>query len=197
MNDTKQYIEKIEELTLGKYKTPWEITEKIIELILEKQKTLGDDFEIKDGIAIHKTATIEQNVVLKDPIIIGANSFIAANCYLRGGVYIGSDVKVGPSCEIKQSAIFDNTSLAHLNYAGNSIIGSNVNIEAGAVLANHFNEREDKTIVLNIDGFKNILPSKKFGAIVSDGTKIGANAVTYPGTFLDKNSVVERLTLIK
>jgi bifunctional N-acetylglucosamine-1-phosphate-uridyltransferase/glucosamine-1-phosphate-acetyltransferase GlmU-like protein len=29
--------------------------------------------------------------------------------------------------------------LAHLNYAGDSLIGASVNLEAGAVLANHFN----------------------------------------------------------
>lgn len=195
--NTKEYIEKIEDLTLGKYENPWEITENIITLILEKQKTLNDDYVIKNDVAVHKTAIIEQNVIIKGPVIISENSVVAANCYLRDGVYIGSNVKIGPSCEIKQSAIFDNTSLAHLNYAGNSIIGSNVNMEASSILANHFNEREDKTITLHVDNDSITLPVTKFGAIVSDGTKIGANAVTSPGTFLAKNSVVKRLALVE
>ncbi len=36
------------------------------------------------------------------------------------------------------------STLAHFNFAGNSIIGSHVNLEAGAVIANHYNERTEK-----------------------------------------------------
>ena len=31
---------------------------------------------------------------------------------------------------------------AHFNFVGDSIIGNDVNIEAGAILCNHYNERE-------------------------------------------------------
>jgi len=64
---------------------------------------------------------------------------VAAHAYLRGGVFLDEDVRVGPSCEVKASFIFRGSALAHLNYAGDSLIGASVNLEAGAVLANHFN----------------------------------------------------------
>jgi UDP-N-acetylglucosamine diphosphorylase / glucose-1-phosphate thymidylyltransferase / UDP-N-acetylgalactosamine diphosphorylase / glucosamine-1-phosphate N-acetyltransferase / galactosamine-1-phosphate N-acetyltransferase len=36
----------------------------------------------------------------------------------------------------------------------------------------------------------------KFGAVLGDGTRIGANVVTSPGTLLGPHSVVPRLGLV-
>ena len=80
---------------------------------------------------------------------------------------------------------------------GNSLVGSEVNLEAGSVIANHFNERQDKTIKVKIDGQEIIVSTEKFGALIGDNSKIGANAVTSPGTILPVNSIVERLELVR
>jgi NDP-sugar pyrophosphorylase family protein len=157
---------------------------------------LNDDYIIMSTIAIHKTAIVEEGALLKGPLIISANCFVAAHAYLRGGVYIGDNTIIGPGCEIKSSAIFNHTSVAHFNFIGDSIIGSNVNFEAGSIIANHFNEREDKSITITADGISQTISSTKFGAVVGDHSKIGANAVLSPGTILKPNSVVKRLELI-
>ena len=106
-------------------------------------------------------------------------------------------MKIGAGCEIKQSIIFSETAIAHFNYVGNSIIGSNVNFEAGSVAANHYNERKDKTISVLYNG--NVIQTnvEKFGSLVGDDSKIGANAVLSPGTILSKNSIVGRLELVE
>jgi UDP-N-acetylglucosamine diphosphorylase / glucose-1-phosphate thymidylyltransferase / UDP-N-acetylgalactosamine diphosphorylase / glucosamine-1-phosphate N-acetyltransferase / galactosamine-1-phosphate N-acetyltransferase len=176
---------------------PWEIINNI-ESFVQRAITLLDPevYEIHNDVAIHKSAIIEQNVIIKGPVIIGKNCFVAANCYFRPGVYLCENVKVGPSTEIKSSIIFADTAIAHLNYVGNSIIGSNVNIEGGAVLAVHYNERQDKeiSVVLNNE----IINTKaiKFGSLIGDNSRIGANAVTSPGTILKPSSVVARLELV-
>ena len=54
-------------------------------------------------------------------------------------------VKIGPSSEVKSSIICFETAIAHLNYIGNSIIGQNVNFEAGSIAANHYNEFRSET----------------------------------------------------
>ena len=51
---------------------------------------------------------------------------------------------MGAHCEIKSCFMFNNSANAHFNFVGDSIIGSYVNIEAGAVFANHYNERKNK-----------------------------------------------------
>ena len=176
-------------------KLPWQLTEQL-EDILQQLQTSPEEYEIEEGSLIHKTAVIEQNVVLKGPVFVGRNTFISANAYLRGPVYLDEDVKIGAGCEIKQSIIFSNTAIAHFNYIGNSIIGSNVNFEAGSVAANHYNEREDKKISVLYHGDIVRTGVQKFGSLVGDGARIGANAVLSPGTILQRGAIVGRLELI-
>jgi acetyltransferase-like isoleucine patch superfamily enzyme len=71
-----------------------------------------------------------------------------------------------------------------------------VNMEAGSIIANHYNERIDKSIYVRIKNERVLTGVTKFGALVGDQTKIGANAVLSPGTILESKSVVKRLELI-
>ena len=147
--------------------------------------------------AIHKTAVVEANVILKPPVIIGPKCFIGANAYIRGGVWMMGHVTVGTGCEIKSSLIFSNSAIAHFNFIGDSIIGGHVNFEAGSITANHYNERKDNRIFVSYNGQIIEANTQKFGAIVGDHSRIGANAVLSPGTLLSKESIVKRLELIE
>lgn len=177
--------------------SPWSITTKAQEIILQKIKTLGSDYTIVNNVAIHKTAVVEEHVITKSPIIISASCFVGAHAYLRGGVYLAEHVSIGPGCEVKSSFMMSHTALAHFNFVGDSILGSQVNMEAGSIIANHFNERDDKTIFVMIDGKRFATDVTKFGAVVGDYTRIGANAVLSPGTVLPSKSIVKRLELIE
>lgn len=176
--------------------SPWAVTEqceKFIQMILIN---LGPDYERRGDIAIHKTAQVEDGAVLKGAIVIGPNCFIAAGAYLRGGVFLGSHCIVGPSCELKSSFMLDRSKLAHFNFVGDSLLGEDVNIEAGAVIANYRNEFAGANIrILHGD---TVIETgvAKFGALVGDGTRIGANAVVAPGALLEPGSVVPRLGLV-
>lgn len=176
--------------------TPWNLAVRLDKIVGERLRALGPDYKIFNKVAIHKTVRIDSHVILKGPAIISANCFIGAHAYLRGGVFLDEKVSIGPGCEIKSSVLFANSALAHFNFIGDSILGSHVNLEAGAVIANHYNERVDKTILSLING--EIFPTgvEKFGAMVGDHCKIGANAVLSPGTILKPNSIVNRLELI-
>jgi UDP-N-acetylglucosamine diphosphorylase / glucose-1-phosphate thymidylyltransferase / UDP-N-acetylgalactosamine diphosphorylase / glucosamine-1-phosphate N-acetyltransferase / galactosamine-1-phosphate N-acetyltransferase len=176
---------------------PWDITAHATKFLTDAMGKLSNDFVIRDGVAIHRQATIESGVILKGPIIVSKGCFIAAHAYLRGGVFLGEGVTVGPGCEVKSSFVFSGSALAHFNFVGDSILGSRVNMEAGSILANHYNEREDKKISVWWDGQVVPTGSTKFGALVGDHTRIGANAVTSPGTLLPVRSVVERLELVR
>ncbi|HEX8059928.1 MAG TPA: DapH/DapD/GlmU-related protein [Cyclobacteriaceae bacterium] len=157
-------------------KDPWHIS--VPDFI--KSKSMDDIF-------IHPASKVEEGAILKGPVYIGPDCFVGAHAYLRGGVYLVGNNSIGPGCELKSVILFPNTNLAHFNFIGDSIIGSDVNFEAGSIVANHFNERENKEIFPGIT---------KFGALVGDNCKIGANAVLSPGTILEKNTVVSRLELV-
>jgi UDP-N-acetylglucosamine diphosphorylase / glucose-1-phosphate thymidylyltransferase / UDP-N-acetylgalactosamine diphosphorylase / glucosamine-1-phosphate N-acetyltransferase / galactosamine-1-phosphate N-acetyltransferase len=176
---------------------PWQITSQSGAIITHLQSGLSSDYRIKDGIAIHSTAVLEPGVTIKAPAIIGPNCFIASHAYLRGGVYLMGNNSIGPGCEIKSSFLLPYTNLAHFNFIGDSILGSHVNFEAGSIIANHFNEREDKRITVLVGNKRVSTGVEKFGALVGDGCKIGANAVLSPGTVLLPSTVVKRLALIE
>lgn len=76
------------------------------------------------------------------------------------------------------------------------MIGQNVNVEAGAVLANHWNERSDDAVSVAYKGRRVATGVTKFGALIGDHSRIGGNAVTSPGTLLPPSSIVARLALI-
>ncbi len=191
------YIENLPE-TLQPSSTPfpWHITTNLNELLYKMIENLPQEYDIRDGIAIHHLAQVESGAVLKPPVVISRNSFVGSHAYLRGGVYLGEGSSIGPGCEVKSSVLLNHSVAAHFNYIGDSIIGNHVNLEAGAVIANHYNERDDKTIRISMDGQMIDTGVTKFGALLGDGTKIGANAVLSPGTILSKGSVVKRLELI-
>jgi NDP-sugar pyrophosphorylase family protein len=191
----ENYISKFYELF--PQENPWKIVQNLDEIILNEIKNLDENFEINNGIAIHKTAVVENNVTIKSPAIIGENCFLGANSYLRNGIYLDQNVKIGTCCEVKTSIIFENSAIAHFNYIGDSIIGKNVNFEAGSITANHYNERNNKRILVKIKTKIIDTNIEKFGALVGDDCKIGANAVLSPGTILEKKSIVKRLELIE
>lgn len=176
---------------------PWQITANPGEILLRYLPLLDKEYRISNNQAIHRTARIEPGVILKDTVIIGADCFIGTGAYLRGGVFLGSRVSIGPGCEIKSSIIGKGTSVAHFNFIGNSLVGNDVNFEAGSVIANHYNEREDKRIFIKIGSEMLDTGIDKFGALVGDNSKIGANAVLSPGTLLVPGSIVKRLELIE
>lgn len=181
--------------TLGKQ--PWDLINNLKSELERIIPELGDEYHIRDGIAIHRSAVIETGVTIKAPAIISENCFIGAHAYLREGVFLDHNVRIGPGCEIKSSILCSGTAAAHFNYIGNSIIGRNVNFEAGSIAANHYNEREFKLISVLYKDQIIETNSNKFGSLVGDDSKIGANAVLSPGTILDKGTVVKRLELIE
>ncbi len=178
-------------------RNPWQITANLEEILREYLPYLDKNYRICNNQAIHHSARIEPGVIMKGTVIIGADCFLATGAYLRGGVFLDDKVSLGPGCEIKSSVITQGTGIAHFNFIGDSLIGSRANFEAGSVIANHYNERENKRIFVNINNGILDTGLDKFGALVGDNSKIGANAVLSPGTILTPGSIVKRLELIE
>jgi bifunctional N-acetylglucosamine-1-phosphate-uridyltransferase/glucosamine-1-phosphate-acetyltransferase GlmU-like protein len=84
-----------------------------------------------------------------------------------------------------------------MNFVGDSIIGADVNIEAGAIIANYRNELEGRNIRIAYRGQVIDTGVSKFGALVGDGSRIGANAVVAPSALLESASFNEQFHLSK
>ena len=176
---------------------PWLIPQQLAQWVTSLFPRLTDEYTISDGVAVHISAKVEGNVTFDGPTFIGPDCHVKANAYFRGGGYLDAGVTIGPGCEIKSSYVGPGSAIAHFNYIGNSLIGANVNFEAGSITANHYNERADKEISVLLDGQPYRTGVTKFGALVGDGCRIGANAVLSPGTLLAPGTVVGRLELIR
>jgi NDP-sugar pyrophosphorylase family protein len=175
---------------------PWTLTSNAPDIVRSLLATCCDGYAISDDIAIHASATIEPGAAIKGPAIVGPDCFIASTALVRGGCWLERGSIIGPAAELKSSFVFAGSKLAHLNFVGDSILGGDVNIEAGAMIANYRNECADKRI--RIASANGVIDTgvEKFGAIIGDGARIGANAVVAPGALLAPRTIVARLALV-
>ena len=131
MNIEKLYNlnETIAKDYLLNYDVPWKVLPNIKNIILEIGKTISDDYiKIDENIWISKTAYIEKTVLIKGPCIIGHNSEIRHCAYIRENVLIGNNCIVGNSVELKNVILFNDVSIPHYNYVGDSILGYKVHM---------------------------------------------------------------------
>lgn len=194
----ERYIQSIANSPLAAHRaaTPWWLTTHAESVVRALLPQLGDDYAIDGEIAIHQTATLEAGATLKGPLVIGPRNFIASGAYLRGGCWLDADVIIGPGAELKTSFVFAGSKLAHFNFVGDSVLGARVNLEAGSIVCNYRNERADKQIRVRVDGALHDTGVIKFGALIGDDGRVGANAVLAPGVLLAPGGVVTRTALI-
>ena len=146
-------------------------------------------FDDKDGmIYIDDTATVEPGVHFIGPCYVGPNATIRHGAYIRQYSWICDGAIVGHCTEVKHSILLPGSQAPHFNYVGDSILGRNVNLGAGAKLSNLRND--GKEVILRMASQTIGSGLRKFGAILGEGCAIGCNVVTNPGVVLGKGSVV-------
>lgn len=134
---------------------------------------------IKGPVAIGKNTVVKAGSYLEGPLVIGDNCKIGPNCFIRQNTSIGNECVIGQSVEIKNSIIMEQTNICHLSYVGDSVIGSQVNLGAGFIVAN---VRHDKKSVLSlVKGKLHDTGLNKFGTIIADGAKTGIHTSVLPG----------------
>lgn len=180
------------------HNAPWDIIQNLESTVWELLDTLPEEYDISGGIAIHASAIVDPSTLIKEPAIIGKDCFIGPHGLIRGGVIMAEKSSIGANCEVKRTVVGAKSHLGHFNFIGDSIVGTSVNVEAGAVIANHFNERrpKDQNIRVRIDNAVLETGLTRFGAVIGDHVKIGANAVLTPGTILSPHTIVGRLELV-
>lgn len=144
-----------------------------------------------EQIAIGEGTVIEAGAFIEGPCILGNNCHIRHGATLRGGVLCGDGCVIGHAAEVKHSILLDRAHVAHLNYVGDSILGSDVNLGAGVKCANLRLDR--KAVRLHVKGEIIETGLKKMGAILGDGCQIGCNSVLNPGTLMGRGCIAHPL----
>lgn len=176
---------------LSKYLYAWQVLPTIAHFI---ENNCSEYEQIGEKVYIGRNVVIEEASKIIGPVFIGNNSKIGHAAYIRPATIIGENVQIGHASEIKNSIILNNTSIAHLNYVGDSIVGTGANIAGGVIAANW--RFDKKNVSVKVDDARYDTGLEKFGAVIGDNANIGVNTVLNPGTFLGRRSVVFPLTLV-
>lgn len=149
---------------------------------INKASEIGEFCSIQGNYFIDEGTKIHSNVVIQGPVLIGKNVEIQSGALIRPGTIIGDNASVGHCSEIKHSILQNKSKVASLAFVGDSILGKSTRIGSGVILANR--RFDQKNITVRINGEKVDTQADFFGSIIGDCSRLGANAVTLPGTFI-------------
>jgi bifunctional N-acetylglucosamine-1-phosphate-uridyltransferase/glucosamine-1-phosphate-acetyltransferase GlmU-like protein len=141
-----------------------------------------------EQIQLGSGTVVEPGALIKGPTIIGTHTEVRQGAYVRGKCVVGDRCVVGHTTEMKGSVLLDGAKAGHFAYIGDSILGRDTNLGAGTKLANLKLKGDNIHIRFGDRSIDTGL--RKLGAVIGDGTEIGCNAVTNPGTLLGRSSAV-------
>ena len=150
---------------------------------LRGKTTIGSRSEIGPGSIISDSTIAEGCRVLQSVVegaILEENVDMGPYSHIRPESHIETYVHIGNYAEIKNSRVGKGTQMGHFSYVGDSLVGPNVNIGAGAVTCNFDGINKHRTII-------------EEGAFIGSDSmlvapvRIGAGASTGAGSVVTKD----------
>lgn len=145
---------------------------------------------VVDGVLVVGEGTnVLPGVFVEGTVVIGRDCKIGPNCYLRGSTTIGDHCHIGQAVEVKNSIIGHGSSVGHLSYVGDSVIGQKVNFGAGTITSNlRHDGKNHRTMVVDPGdpegyGAANLVDTgrRKFGTVIGNFVHTGIHTAIYPG----------------
>jgi len=165
---------------------PWELLEanawKLGELERAVDGTVSDDAELVGDVVVEAGATVRSGVVIEGPALVQAGAEVGPNAYVRGATSIGPGASVGHAVEVKNSLLMADARANHLSYVGDSILGRDVNLGAGTIVANL--RHDDAPVELTVAGERVSTGRRKFGVVLGEGAKTGIGTSLNAGVTL-------------
>lgn len=149
-------------------------------VVLRGATSIGDRVDIGSNTVL-RNCRVGDGVELKagcycENSEIDANAKVGPYAHLRPESYVGRGSKIGNFVELKKARIGADTSIAHLSYLGDAIVGDRVNIGCGFITCNY-------------DGrVKN--GSRKHPTIIEDDCFVGSDCQTIAPVRLGKGAYV-------
>jgi bifunctional UDP-N-acetylglucosamine pyrophosphorylase/glucosamine-1-phosphate N-acetyltransferase len=158
------------------------LKDKFMDKLMESGVTVVDPRTtyIEMPVDIGQDTIIFPFTMIEKNVIIGKNCRIGPFCHLREGSIIQDDVELGNFVELVRSRIGEASKAKHLSYLGDTIVGENVNIGAGTIVANFDGKKKNKTVIED-------------GAFIGSGSiliapvKVGKKATTGAGAVVTPN----------
>jgi len=172
---------------------PWELLEANEWKLEDLERRIGGDVadgaHVRGTVVVEEGATVEPGAVVEGPALIRAGAHVGPNAYVRGHTLLAERTEVGHSVEIKNSVVMSDTTVPHLSYVGDSVLGRDVNVGAGTVVANL--RHDDQPVELTVKGDRVSTGRRKFGVVVGDGARIGIDTNLNAGVTLSTGARTE------
>ncbi|MBI5636279.1 glucose-1-phosphate thymidylyltransferase, partial [Candidatus Micrarchaeota archaeon] len=140
-------------------------------------------------VFIGKNSLVKNGSRIEGPAFIGENCVVGPGAFIRPYSFISNKCVVGNSSEVKNSLMLSGSAAPHFNYVGDSVVGQNVNLGGGTILANYrFDAKPVKVILAG--GLKVSSGTTKLGCFIGANSKTGANVTINPGIIIGKNCLV-------
>ncbi len=135
---------------------------------------MGAGSVIEAGAVIHESCRL----------VLGPGSRIRAGAILREEVVVGPNCMIGAHCEVARTVVLGpNSFLGHYVYAGDTIVGRDVNVSGNVFMANT-KTTKGQSVAMKFRG--NLIDSGRthFGALIGDGVRFGASTLLCPGSVI-------------
>lgn len=178
---------------------------------------------IGDGVRIHRGVVLRGSTTIGDGVDIGSNTVLRscrigekvefkAGCYAENSVvdsgakvgpyahlrpesHVGREAKIGNFVELKKAVIGEKTSIAHLSYVGDALIGARVNIGCGFITCN-FDGRTKNGVKKHVTVIEDDCFIGSDVQMVAP-IKIGKGAYVASGSTLTKNVEPDALAIAR
>ena len=158
-------------------------------------ETRGTGPNLHGNYFIGEGTVIYNDVTIIGPVYVGKNCEIMPGAIIRPYTILSDGCSIGHGSEVKHCVMFPGSKVASLAFAGDSILGSSARIGSGVITANRKFNQSNAT--LKIDGNRQDLGDSFFGCILGDSARLGANAVTQPGTHIGPFTWIFPLTNVR
>ncbi len=115
------------------------------------QTTIGSDSRIR-SYSVIQNSQLGDNVTVRNGCILDSaevadSAILGPYAHLRPESRIGEGAHVGNFVETKKTTLGKGSKANHLNYLGDTVIGANVNIGAGAITCNYDGVHKHRTTI--------------------------------------------------
>ncbi len=174
---------------------PWEILPKIHAYLCKLIQSGIPGFHLmEENVLVGENVKIYPTAVIEGPAIIGEGCEVRPGAFLRGNVITGKNCVIGNSSELKNCVLLDHVQVPHYNYVGDSVLGNDAHMGAGAICSNL--KADGQPIVIHAEQeYETGL--RKIGGILADRADVGCGCVLNPGTVIGKNTSVYPLTALR
>ncbi|MGI5978902.1 MAG: hypothetical protein ACOX66_05315 [Oscillospiraceae bacterium] len=156
----------------------------------------GDEPNFHGNYHIGAGTVLYNDVTIIGPVWIGENCEIMPGAVIRPNTILADGCCVGHGSEVKHTVMMPGSKIASLAFAGDSILGASARIGSGVITANRkFNQSE---VTLKVAKDKKVpLGDSFFGCVLGDAARLGANAVSQPGTHIGPHTWIFPLTNVR